>query len=553
MTLSQENKTNLIFYRAFLFFFISTYVLRIIFSSVYFKQLGLSSSQTGLLQGVSSIARAFGAIALGCLADCIDRRKTVFLIALFSSTLTPFLLTIPWPNKEKCLQKSPRSQLLFLFTPRKNGMLWDVQSFRLSSFKNKNDSSSFQQNAPHYSSSKHETSLPFGRTTYQSKQPIQIKQNNRTSRHFIYYIPPGSLRKTKTAHLLPKPVLRRKESDTHTSNHVRRDTNIEEMQSSKIQGMHTRLKWSNNSQFLSRTEMLRNLDGQYDMRHSSDQTRYRLHQDSSMDYVFVILLLITIVGDFLAGPALNLCDTAIMANLGHNKDLYGRIRLWGDFGQMILVPSVAVLEHFSTITVCGLKTSDFTISLWITSTGMAIALFIGFKVNMPSSKQNSESNNADSVIEEETPIVVILRDFITPLSNWSLLANAFFLGVFLSAIQTFLFWTMIDLDASQASLSVGVSNFCRNITSMVAYYYSTILLQRFGIRNVINISIGTYLVSFVIAAFFRNPWLAVIPDCLVYMALAFSMTACVLHVSQVTPVSWSGTAQGRNVAEASCN
>lgn len=494
--MQDSKKRSLIINKAFLFFFASTYVLRIIFSSVYFKQLGMSSSQTGILQGASPIAKAFGAFTFGYVADRADLRKGIFLTSVFACAVTPFLLTLPQPKELHCIHHSLRSSQV--------------------SEHSQNTDNSKAENGSLTKSDQHVTSTSKT-ISYDTLNPYKFYH-----RKFGFDLMMRFQNNLKRQKDEQREKWRRSSVNYYDNKH----TNVDRH---RLYPYPSRSNRSTPHIYTSVTL--------YDTK-----SFYNWTFDGSMSNLCSVLLLIIIIGDFISGPALNLSDTSIMHLLDNEKDQYGKVRLWGDIGQSILVPSVAFTVYFQKVGICGILIDDYKISLYLMSAGMFVAFLVGLKVQMPSSDQLSVHTGD---IKDKETTQEFLKEFLFPLANWSLLVDAFFLGVFLSSIQTFLFWTMIDLDPSQASLSVGTANFCRTIFSIVAYYASTILLQRIGARNVINLSISTYLVPFVIVAFFRNPWLAILPEVLVYISLALSMAACVTYVSETTPERWSGTAQGK--------
>lgn len=107
MTVSQDKRQmqgsiyKLIF-KAFYFFFLSSFYTRLIYFPLYLKQLGLSASYVGILAGVIPFVRGVGAPILGYVADRTKLRKAVFLLSVSAHTLLPVLLLIPRPDEPTC-------------------------------------------------------------------------------------------------------------------------------------------------------------------------------------------------------------------------------------------------------------------------------------------------------------------------------------------------------------------------------------------------------------------------------------------------------------------
>lgn len=93
----EEKKTSVVTCKAVAAYFIGTFFLRFIFAVVYFRQVGLSSTYSGILQGASPLSTAIGGIIMGYIADRADLRKPIFVMSYFCYAITPFLLTLPEP------------------------------------------------------------------------------------------------------------------------------------------------------------------------------------------------------------------------------------------------------------------------------------------------------------------------------------------------------------------------------------------------------------------------------------------------------------------------
>ena len=95
------DRTKVIF-QAFYFFFLSAFMMRLVFLPIYLKQLGLNAAYVGILLGVIPFARGVGAPIMGYVADETNSRKLVFLVSLVLHTLVPVLLLIPRPSVPEC-------------------------------------------------------------------------------------------------------------------------------------------------------------------------------------------------------------------------------------------------------------------------------------------------------------------------------------------------------------------------------------------------------------------------------------------------------------------
>ena len=75
------------------------------FIPLYFKQLGLSASQTGILVGIRPLCQAIGAPFWGILADKFKRRKAILFLGSFAWLIKNMLIIAIRPKHQVCLTK----------------------------------------------------------------------------------------------------------------------------------------------------------------------------------------------------------------------------------------------------------------------------------------------------------------------------------------------------------------------------------------------------------------------------------------------------------------
>ena len=73
------------------------------FLPLYFKQLGLSAAQTGLLVGIRPLCQAIGAPFWGILADKYKRRKTILLLGASAWLIKNMLILVVRPSHQVCV------------------------------------------------------------------------------------------------------------------------------------------------------------------------------------------------------------------------------------------------------------------------------------------------------------------------------------------------------------------------------------------------------------------------------------------------------------------
>lgn len=443
-----ERKTSISVCRAMSMFICSTFLLRFVFAIVYFKQIGLSATYAGILQGTSSFAGAFGGIVIGYAADKKpDFRKTIFLISFLSYAATPFLLTLPSPVKH-CNQLDETS-------------LINVQNYTDDSHNN-----GIQTNISF-----------FGHTSRQ------------------------------------KLTLLKKALSSVLADHIDKEKNYN-MKQNKID-------WFRVNQ---------SIDKKADDMHANIW-------NSTM--LFATLFVITLIGDSLSGASVSFV-TVLMLSAIEDKKHYARIRLWGNIAQSVIIPSVAIITYFKTVQVCGKSVSDYKFALYSTSFISGIGwVFSIFKVSFPST---NAINDSDDGIHEEAESS--LKDVLKPLKTWSLLVNAFFTGICYGSSNSFLFWTMISLDANAANLSVAIANFTRNMICLGVFFVIPNLLGQLGYRNMLNLSCLAFFSSFMVMAFMSTSWLGILAEIFISVGFSLSQGTCIPYIGEIAKPHQAITLQG---------
>lgn len=111
-------------YKVLFFACYAAYACLYTFIPLYFKQLGLSASQTGILIGLRPLCQAIGAPFWGILADKYKARKLVLLLGSCAWLIKNLLILAIRPSHEGCVAKplSPgnESQSLYVVAPSKD-------------------------------------------------------------------------------------------------------------------------------------------------------------------------------------------------------------------------------------------------------------------------------------------------------------------------------------------------------------------------------------------------------------------------------------------------
>ncbi|KAL9952757.1 hypothetical protein ACROYT_G040052 [Oculina patagonica] len=246
--------------------------------------------------------------------------------------------------------------------------------------------------------------------------------------------------------------------------------------------------------------------------------------------------------EFIAAPTKNLADSALLEKLDNGSSNYGKFRLWGNIGQILLYIIVTPLAKLNTVEVCNVPIQD---DYGFTMFGFAIIMLGAFVVGLKIDFKQDEIGTTKSrrIISKEKPETA-LKDVLVNFHNIAFIFIVLYLGIVEGVFITFMFWYLTDVDPFQATWVMGVAGASRNIAAAFAFGYSGSVIRKLGVLNTINLSLAIYVVAFVSYGLLSNVWLAIIPEIMQYVAFAFSMPACILYFKERSPDEYSATLQG---------
>ena len=264
-------------------------------------------------------------------------------------------------------------------------------------------------------------------------------------------------------------------------------------------------------------------------------------QSQELLQIFLFLLVLFTVLEFIAAPAKNLADTALLGNLDSTETTnYGRFRMWGNFGQIILYLTVSPLAKSNTVRVCGVIHDDYGLTMFPFATVLLFAFVMGLMIDFKQDElRTTDSRRTKRKISESS-----LKEVLLNIHNIAFIAIVLYFGIVDGIFNNFMFWYLTDIDPSQATWVIGVSGASRNIAGAFSFGSSGILIRKIGVLNTVNLSLAIYVAAFVIYGLLTDPWLAVIPEVMQYLAYGISMSASIVYFKQRTPEEYSATTQG---------
>ena len=266
-------------------------------------------------------------------------------------------------------------------------------------------------------------------------------------------------------------------------------------------------------------------------------------QSQELLQIFFILLVLFIVTEFIAAPTKNLADSALLENLDSTEAInYGRFRMWGNFGQIILYLIVSPVAKSNTVRVRGVIQDDYGLTMFPFSTMLLVAFAMGLMMDFKQDElRTTDSYTNKRKIQESSP-----KDVLLNLDNIAFIVIILYLGIVDGVFYNFMFWNLTDINPSQATWVVVVAGASRNIACAFAFGSSGIVIQKLGVLNTVNLSLAIYVAAFVIYGLLTNPWSAIIPEVMQFLAFGISMPACIVYFKERTPEKYSATIQGGN-------
>lgn len=250
--------------------------------------------------------------------------------------------------------------------------------------------------------------------------------------------------------------------------------------------------------------------------------------------VFVVVLVITIVGELIGATSNTLADVATFQNLENRPQFYGEQRLWGEVGWGItafITGSIVQHQYRKQMDICPEDVFDiYRPFFYVNAVLMAVALFVSTRFNF---------QEADKYVNEKCALLKGLQIF-TKLEYSLFGTMALFLGVALGSAETFLFVHLVELGATPSLFSALVAVHC--ISNIALYYGSIYFLESFGHIKMLAMGLLIYALRFYYFSAIQNPWLVLPIEFL--RGLCSASVWCALASYVGTPPRVGATLQG---------
>uniref|UniRef100_A0A6B2EE17 Putative transporter n=1 Tax=Phlebotomus kandelakii TaxID=1109342 RepID=A0A6B2EE17_9DIPT len=320
-----------------------------------------------------------------------------------------------------------------------------------------------------------------------------------------------------------------------------------------------------------------------------------VYRTEDIQKAFFLLILLVIIGEFFAAPAITLADSAVITILGEESDRYGHQRMFGSLGWGLAMFFVGIaLDHSTAFPdhPCGPEKEEknYTICFATFSVLMGAALLtatqITFKYDYeePSGTTEPQTEVKPSIEDEmqnqlaaqlQLPSLAAptkpssgslltsdmgaqtkmfaqttreMPEWVTVLKQFrnvkcgSFLFVAWFMGFGIGLIFTFLFWHLQDYGGSPTLF--GVASVINHISEIFAYFFSFRLITQIGHVKVLCLGLVGNILRFLYISYLRNPWWVLPFEFMQGITHAAVWAACCSYICHNTPQMLRGSAQG---------
>ncbi|XP_077866657.1 major facilitator superfamily domain-containing protein 6-like [Saccoglossus kowalevskii] len=270
---------------------------------------------------------------------------------------------------------------------------------------------------------------------------------------------------------------------------------------------------------------------------TNEEDRSWLYDHNSLLNLFLLLMTLTMAGEFMQSPTSALADTATLNNLGGgNMDKYGHQIVWGAIGwgtASFAVGALVNLTRHTTIK-CGIELvfSDYRVAFYCFAALMIGAFIVAVRLKFKDDDNDESSKHS----------LASLIKLLSKIQYFSVLAVGCFVGICNGVVYGFIFWHLENLGASQ--LLMGTCSFVSSVSQIILFFLSHPLLTAIGNVNILYLGLLCYALKFLIYALVTNPWWVLPAEALHGLTGAAVWTSLSTYLAFIVPSESFATMQG---------
>ncbi|TRY96069.1 hypothetical protein DNTS_017228 [Danionella cerebrum] len=292
-----------------------------------------------------------------------------------------------------------------------------------------------------------------------------------------------------------------------------------------------------------------------------------------VDTIFLLILLVIIIGEFFSAPAVTIVDTVTLQYLGQHRDRYGLQRMWGSLGWGIAMLSVGIWIDHTHISIfiqgsgCVLPDyKNYQIAFIVFGVLMTSALIVATQFQIDNRVYRSEEDNREDVeisqvVQEEMapdpssddapvcpetnpqpfPFGDLFR-IICGVRYGTVLFVAWFMGFGYGFVFTFLYWHLEDLKGTTTLF--GICSVLSHVSELAAYFTSHKLIELVGHIRVLYIGLACNTARYLYISYLENAWIVLPMEVLQGLTHASVWASCISYMSAAVPPALRTSAQG---------
>ncbi|NXQ27402.1 MFSD6 protein, partial [Alaudala cheleensis] len=509
---------DLLISKVFYFFFYSAYGSLYPLLPVYYKQLGMTPSQSGLLVGIRYFIEFCSAPFWGVVADRFKKGKIVLLFSLLCWVLFNLGIGFVRPATLRCVPKGlppahPTNASSLLTTVLQN------------------------------------TSMSSPLATVSAASPrVRVRRDVATSS-------PLPLGTTGT----PNP---------ETTFLVPTQSNGDDL--TLENSTHLILKSTTTGPASPGNVTLSTTPVSISTKPMPSDQAVLVYDQQEVEAIFLLILLVVIIGEFFSASSVTIVDTITLQYLGKHRDRYGLQRMWGSLGWGLAMLSVGIGIDYTHTEVAvegqGCKAPEYKnyrIVFIVFGVLMTMALIVAtqFRFHYAHFKQDENKRkeveisqvdrNASNESSDNTPTSMSqsqsfsfwdLIKLLCSIQYGSVLFVAWFMGFGYGFVFTFLYWHLEDLNGTTTLF--GVCSVLSHVSELTAYFFSHKLIELVGHIRVLYIGLACNTARYIYISYLENAWTVLPMEVLQGVTHAAIWAACISYLSAAVPPELRTSAQG---------
>ncbi|XP_063115516.1 major facilitator superfamily domain-containing protein 6 isoform X2 [Cavia porcellus] len=511
---------DLLISKVFYFFFYSAYGSLYPLLPVYYKQLGMSPSQSGLLVGIRYFIEFCSAPFWGVVADRFKKGKIVLLFSLLCWVLFNLGIGFVKPATLRCIPK---------IAPTTRPTNASHPSTILPT------DASFLNTSPRM---REKRNLPS------SEWPPMLEAGPEASEMNIFTMPSA---RTPEPSLQPQPG----EMTDHVLDLILNASTVTSVPTGNVTRETTTAVATTSKSFPSAQVTL-------------------IYDPQEVEAIFLVILVVVIIGEFFSASSVTIVDTVTLQYLGKHRDRYGLQRMWGSLGWGLAMLSVGIGIDYTHIEVLvhgkGCKPPEYRnyqIVFIVFGVLMTMALIVAtqFRFRYNHFKNSDDKGkeveippverNASPEASEETPSATShsqtfnfwdLIKLLCSVQYGSVLFVAWFMGFGYGFVFTFLYWHLEDLNGTTTLF--GVCSVLSHVSELTAYFFSHKLIELIGHIRVLYIGLACNTARYIYISYLENAWTVLPMEVLQGVTHAAIWAACISYLSAAVPPELRTSAQG---------